>query len=235
MSAMRITELWRYPVKSLAGERLAAVEVDARGLKGDRLWALVDPDGGIASGKTTRRFRKVPGLLHHRSHLDGDRPVVTLADGRVAHADTPELDQLLAEITPPGWRLQREGRTPHFDAAAVHIVTTATLATLSEMVREPVPLRRLRPNLLLRIDNAGAGYPEDRWVGRTLHVGTVTLRITERCERCVMVGHAQRKLQARPTLLKTIGQVNEACAGVYAEVITPGQLTKGDTATLDDD
>jgi uncharacterized protein YcbX len=48
---MRLVELWRYPVKSLAGERVIAAAVDARGIEGDRLWALVDPKGGIGSAR----------------------------------------------------------------------------------------------------------------------------------------------------------------------------------------
>lgn len=233
LSAMRLAELWRYPVKSLAGERLAAVQVDERGLAGDRQWALVGPDGGIASGKATRRFRKVPGLLHHRSHLDGNRPVITLAEGRAASAGTPELEELVAEITAPGWRLLRESRTPHQDAGPVHLVTTATLATLSAAAGDHVPLQRLRPNLLLELDD-DAPFPEDDWPGRTLRVGSVVLRVVARCERCVMVGHAQAELEAEPALLKTIGRVNEACAGVYAEVLEPGQLSEDDAVTFDD-
>jgi uncharacterized protein YcbX len=228
---VRLVELWRYPVKSLAGERLAAVDVDVRGLEGDRLWALVDREGGIASGKTTRRFRKLPGMLHHRSHLEDGQAVVTLADGRSARADSPELDRLVAEIAPPGWSLQRESRTPHFDAGPVHVVTTTTLATLSDVAGEPVPVERLRPNLLLQADDSSR-FPEDDWVGRTLRLGDVELRVVERTERCVMVGHSQTSLEARPTLLQTIGRSNRACAGVYAEVIVPGRLNVGDRAHL---
>jgi uncharacterized protein YcbX len=228
---VRLVELWRYPVKSLAGERLIAVAVDARGIEGDRAWALVDPDGCIASGKTTRRFRAVRGLMQHRSHLDHRQPVITLADGRSARADTPELGALVAAIAPPGWSLQREDRTPYFDAGAVHLVTTAALATLSRLAGDHVPVPRLRPNLVLDVGHA-APFPEDAWLGRTLAIGTVKLRIMERTERCVMVGHAQAALDARPKLLKAIGRANNACAGVYAEVLVPGTVTEGDIANL---
>lgn len=228
---MRLAELWRYPVKSLAGERLRRVTVNPRGLEGDRRWALVDPDGGIASGKTTRRFRRVPGLLQHRSHLDGREPVVTLADGRSARAGSAELDALMAEIAPPGWLLQREDRTPHLDAGPVHLVTTATLATLGRVAGERIPVERLRPNLLLEVDHT-APFPEDEWLGRTILLGAVELRILDRTERCAMVGHAQSSLGTHPTLLKTIGRINRACAGVYAEATVPGVLNEGDIARL---
>jgi uncharacterized protein len=228
---VRLAELWRYPVKSLAGERLHRVTANRRGLDGDRLWALVDPDGGIASGKTTRRFRRVPGLLHHRSHLDGGEPVVTLADGRSARAGSAELDALVAEIAPPGWSLQREDRTPHLDAGPVHLITTATLSSLSEAAGETIPVERLRPNLLLEVDHT-APFPEDEWLGRTMLIGGVELRILDRTARCAMVGHAQSVLEGHPTLLKIIGRINRACAGVYAEATIPGVLNEGDIARL---
>jgi uncharacterized protein YcbX len=228
---VRVAELWRYPVKSFAGERLDGVTVDGRGVDGDRLWALVDPVGAIASGKTTRRFRKVAGLLRHRSTLDGGAPVITLADGRSARAGTPELDALVAEIAPAGWALRREAAVPHFDAAPIHVVTSRTLATLGAAVGERVPVERLRPNVLLDVDDA-APFPEDAWLGRTLHIGGVELRIAERCERCVMVTQAQAQIPRRPRLLQTIGRVNRACAGVYAEVVAPGEMREGDAVRL---
>jgi MOSC domain-containing protein len=230
-SPIRVEQLWRYPVKSLAGERLPALELDARGPRFDRGWALVSPEGFLASGKDSRRFRRVPGLLHHRSAMDGDLPVVTLADGRAARAGTPELDALLAYVAPPGWVLRREAEVPHHDAAPVHLVTSATLAALSAAAGEPVAAARLRPNLLLAA--GGARFAEEAWVGRTLRVGEVVLRIREPTERCVMVGHAQGALEARPRLLRTIGRVNRACAGVYADVVTAGRVAEGDVAELD--
>jgi uncharacterized protein YcbX len=231
VTRVRLAELWRYPVKSLAGERLRTVAVNPRGLEGDRLWALVDAGGGIASGKTTRRFRRVPGLLHHRSHLDGGEPVVTLADGRSARAGSAELDALVSEIAPPGWSLQREDRTPHLDAGPMHLVTTATLRTLSKVAGAPITVERLRPNLLLEVDHS-APFPEDGWVGRRMLLGAVELRILDRTERCAMVGHTQSVLEANPTLLKTIGRINRACAGVYAEATVPGVLNEGDIARI---
>lgn len=224
---MRVAAIWRYPVKSLAGERSLVVRVDARGLEGDRQWALVSPEGGIASGKRTRRFRKVPGLLCHHSRLERGLPVITLADGREARADEPLAAELVAEIAPPGWRLQRETSTPHFDAGAVHVLTTRTLATVSDAFGESVSIRRMRPNLLVDVDD-GEPFPEDGWLGRTLAIGSVQLRIVGRTERCVMVGHRQAGLDPRPRLLQTIGRVNGVCAGVYGEVVTPGDMREGD-------
>lgn len=94
-----------------------------------------------------------------------------------------------------------------------------------------MPVQRLRPNLRLDFGD-GSPFPEDDWLGRTLRIGTVELRIVDRCERCVMVGHPQAELESQPRILKTIGRVNAACAGVYAQVITPGDLRQGDAVLL---
>jgi uncharacterized protein YcbX len=228
---MRVAALWRYPVKSLAGEACDELRVDGRGVEHDRAWAVVDPEGGIASGKTTRRFRKVPGLLRHRSRLEGGGPVVELADGRVACPGTDTGDALLAGIVPPGWTLRPERATPHFDAGAVHLVTTATLAALGAASGAPVEPERLRPNLLIDT-GADGGLLEDGWLGRTLAIGDVALRVVTRTERCVMVGHAQPQLPLRPRLLQSIGRLNDVCAGVYADVVTPGRIRTGDAVLL---
>src|SRR3712207_4329562 len=76
---MRVLELWRYPVKSLQGERLTEVSIDALGIAGDRRWALFDRDTGL--GLTARR---VPELLFGSARLTGDGGVqVVLPDGTV--------------------------------------------------------------------------------------------------------------------------------------------------------
>src|SRR5919112_1855176 len=78
----RVTHLHRYPVKSMGGERPVRVAVDRRGVVGDRLWAVYDPDGRFGSGKTTHRFRRMPRLLELRAAYEGDVPVVTFPHGR---------------------------------------------------------------------------------------------------------------------------------------------------------
>jgi uncharacterized protein YcbX len=228
--AGEVVGLWRYPVKSLTGEPMPELRFDRRGAEFDRLWALVDADGRIASGKPTRRFRKVPGLLRHATQLDGDVPVITLIDGRTARVGTAEAAALIRDIAGPEWSIQRENSVSHFDVGPVHLVTTATLATLSGAAQAPITVERLRPNVLLH--NDAVGFPEDEWLGRTIRLGEVELRFTTRVERCVMVNHAQVDLPARRDVLKTIGRVNDVYAGVYAEVLKPGTIAVGDRAEL---
>lgn len=227
-----VAGLWRYPIKSLDGEVRAELAVEQRGAELDRVWALVDQDGGIASGKPTRRFRKVPGLLRHSSRMDGDTPVIHLADGRRGRVGTAEAERLVREIAGAGWSIQREESVSHFDVAPLHIITTATLATLSAAAAAPLAVERFRPNILLETE--AAGFPEEEWIGRTLRVGEAALRVVGRVERCVMVNHARATLPARSDVLKTIGRVNQVCAGVYAEVLVPGTIRVGARATLAD-
>jgi len=86
-----VAELWRYPVKSLGGERLACATLEPRGLTGDRLWAVRGEDGRIGSGKTTRRFRRMPHLLSLTARTDTDGVVwIGFPDGRRGRADDPE-------------------------------------------------------------------------------------------------------------------------------------------------
>lgn len=227
-----VAGLWRYPVKSLRGQRADALALDARGVIGDRLWALVDADGMQASGKPSRRFRRVRGLMHHAARYDGDVPVLELADGREVRGDGPEVADAVAELAGPGWRLAREHGTPHHDAAGVHVVTTATLRALEAVAGGPVEVERLRPNVLLDLD--GEAFAEDGWVGATLRLGEARLRLVERTERCVMTTHAQTGLPHRPAVLTALGRHNDACAGIYAEVLTPGAtIRRGDPAELE--
>lgn len=226
----RVGGLWRYPIKSLDGERLAALTFDSRGVERDREWALVNAEGGIASGKRTRRFRKVTGLLRHAGHLDGEVPVITLEDGRAAPVDSDEAARLVEEIAGPGWSMRREAAVPHFDAGSVHLVTSATLATLSAAARWPVSVERLRPNVLIEFD--GEGFPEDGWIECTLELGSARLRVTKRVVRCVMLNHPRPNLRARRDVLKLVGRLNRACAGVYADVLEPGEVRVGDPVSL---
>jgi uncharacterized protein YcbX len=222
-----VTELRRYPVKSLQGEQLQRMEVTARGAVGDRLWALVDEDGKLASGKDSSRFRKVAGLLEHSSRLDGDVPVIEPTSGAPVRGDDPALAAVVQFIAGPGWRLAREDGAPHHDASPIHLVTSATLARLTEVVGFEVPSRRLRPNIVVEVPDP-AGFAEDAWVGGELLIGGARLRVTERCERCVMVNHAQPGgVEHRPQVLKQIGRYNDACAGVYADVVEAGTVELG--------
>ncbi|WP_336922347.1 MOSC domain-containing protein [Aquipuribacter sp. SD81] len=231
-----VAALWRYPVKSTsAGEHVTRVHVSARGLDGDRLWAVRDGDGDgrLGSGKTTRRFRRTEGLLALVSSYDGDVPVLRFPDGRRLRGDDPAVHAALSAYAGRDVRLAVEDDVPHADEGPVHLVTTSTLRHLDAAHGAPVDARHLRPNLLL--DTPGSGLVEPGWVGRRLAVGVdLVVQVREPMPRCVMVTSAQDRLDADPDLLRTVTDVADGEAGVVLDVVTPGEVAVGDEVRLAD-
>lgn len=226
-----VCALWRYPIKSMGGERLEIANLDHRGVVGDRLYAVITPDGKLGSGKNTRRFGRIDGLLGCAAHLDdGGIPMVALPDGKCVRADDPTAADVLGNFLGTRVSLAREGDTSHFDAAPIHLVTTSSLAWLRQARPEtPIDERRLRPNIVL---DTGELPPhiEEQWIGRTLAVGSARLRIRERTERCVMVTATQPDLPADPAILRTLVTENAGCIGVYADIVTAGTIHLSDPA-----
>jgi hypothetical protein len=227
-----VQELWRYPVKSMRGERCERVWLDQRGVLGDRLYAVRDEAGKFGSGKTTRRFRRIDGLLRFRAVYDGEIPLLTFADGATQRGDDPAIHAALSAHLGMSVTLSREAEISHFDAGPLHLLTTASMRTLgATLTAGALDGRRFRPNIL--VETAASGFPEDAWQGQVLAVGTtVRLRVVERTERCVMVGLAQDGLPDDARILRAVARVNAARLGVYADVLTPGVIRIGDRIRL---
>lgn len=233
MSVGTLTRLLRYPVKSLLGESLSSCEVERRGLVGDRSWAVRDERGKLGSGKSSRRFTKMEGLLGVRSALpDGrDVPVVTTAGGLALDADDPQLAEELGRLVGRPVDLGREQDVPHHDDGPVHLLTTASLRWLAGALGHEVPFARFRPNLV--VDTPGLeGTPEQDWVGREVRVGEVVLRVVQPMPRCVMTTMAQADVEADPLVLRTLTERAGADFGVLLEVVAPGRVSVGDEVRL---
>lgn len=233
---MQIARLFRHPVKSVGGQEVDAVDVDARGVVGDRLWAVYTEDGGIGSGKNSTRFRKVDGLLHWASEAtDTGVPVLVAPDGRSFPADSADATAALADAFGRDLAPRRERDVPHFDDSALHVVTTASLRAVAAQAGGEVDVRRLRANVLVDTGDA-EGWLEDDWLGRELVLGDevdgVVLRVTEPMPRCVMVDASHRDVEGGPKILKALGRVHDVELGVQAEVVRPGRLTVGAAVTL---
>lgn len=228
-----VIELRRYPVKSLAGEILSAADVDGRGLDGDRRWAVTDADGKLGSGKSTRRFRRMDGLLQLTATYDRQlTPIIGFPDGRRIGGDDPSVHEALSDHVGRPVRLLAEDAASHFDEGPLHLVTTASLSALADGHGAPVSTARLRPNLLVDLGSA-TGFVEDGWTGRRLAVGPdLVLRVREPMPRCVMVDLAQHDLPPAPGLLDTIGRHNRACVGVVVDVLQAGAMRLGDPVQL---
>lgn len=241
-----VASLWRYPVKSMRGEHCDRLWLDQRGVIGDRLYAVRDEVGKFGSGKTTRRFRRIDGLLRFRAVYDrdsnGDPPLLTFPDGTKQRGDDPAIHAALSGHLGLPVTLSREADISHFDAGPLHLLTTASLRTLrasgssflagkEDRTAAALDGRRFRPNIL--IESGADGFPEEAWQGQEIAVGSdVHLRVMGRTERCVMVSLAQDELPADARILRAVARVNAACLGVYAEVLTPGAIRLGDSIRL---
>jgi len=229
------TLLYRYPVKSVLGERLEAVAVERRGVEGDRKWAVYTPDGRIGSGKNSQRFRRVDGLLRLRATLDGDVPRLHLPGGRTVRVDDPGAAGLLTALLGRPLELRPETTVPHHDDSPLHLVTTTGLATLGRTLGHDVDVARFRPNVV--VDTLGAGpadgYPDDGWISHELALGDeVVLGIEAAMPRCVMVTAEQGDLPPDPAVLTTLGRVHDVDFGVQASVVRGGTVREGDEVRL---
>jgi uncharacterized protein YcbX len=237
---MRVAELWRYPVKSLQGERLDSAELTAEGLEGDRHYAIYDI--GTGYGLTGRRH---PELLFAAARLlDGGAVEITLPDGAIA-ADDSDLSAWLGRpvaLVPAEDRAERRYENPadfehepesvwnpfvgadgafHDNAAArVSLVSTGTIGSWDR--------RRFRPNVLLEGEGED-GEGEDGLVGSSVALGGARLDVGMRIERCVMTTRPQPGgIERDLDVLRTIARERDACLSVGALVTQPGTVRVGD-------
>jgi uncharacterized protein YcbX len=227
-----VQQLWRYPVKSLLGERCATLDFGKNGVSGDRIYAIRDADGKFGSGKNTRRMRKIDGLFKLRAVFDDNQVTVHLPGGRSMAANDASISGILSSELGLPVTLADCTETPLVDVASVHLLTTAALAWLKTALPEShIDERRFRPNVLIETpDNAPL---EHTWVDRTIQIGdTATLRIIDRTERCGMVALAQSELPDDPRALRHITEYAGLEFGVYADVIVPGRVQRGDAVSL---
>jgi hypothetical protein len=232
---VRVLELWRYPVKSLQGERLDAADVGTQGITGDRQWALFDRSTGY--GLTARR---VPDLLFASGRLRADGGVeVVLPDGTVTTDDGALSDWLGRPVTLRAAEAERGPR--HYenpdDAEAVWDAFEGASGAFHDSSRTRVSLvstgtlgswdrRRFRANVLL--DGSG----EDDLVGSTVRLGTAVLDVLKQVDRCVMVTRPQPGGIARDNgVLKTIHRERGSTLAIGALVPVPGRVAVGDELT----
>ncbi|MCQ1994478.1 MOSC domain-containing protein [Arthrobacter sp. zg-Y1171] len=228
-----VQALYRYPVKSTAGQALRASTVTDRGLQHDRRWAVYTDDGGIASGKRTRRFRPVPGLMQWSSRIEDSEtaPLLLSPEGRQYRVDDPGASRALSAAFGRELTLRPETAVRHHDETPLHLVTTSSLAAL-EGLAGAVDERRFRANIVIDTGSRPA-FCEDGWVGAELVLGgEVILRLGEGMPRCVMIDQAQAGVPAERKALKLLGAHHSAEFGLQAHAVQTGKLRVGDVVTL---
>jgi hypothetical protein len=228
----RVVGLWRYPVKSMAGEELAEAEVSWHGLAGDRRWAFIR-DGVVQSGFPWLTLRQRADLGRYRpSLLEPDRPdrsptAVRTPAGSIFDVADPQLAAELGE----GVRVIRQDRGV-FDTLPLSLVTTRTIARLGEVVGARLDVRRFRPNLLVEADGEEP-FAEDSWVGSVLRVGGLRLRVDKRDGRCVVITLDPETTVRAPEILRAVVRDRQGCLGVYGSIVEPGRIAVGDAVVVD--
>ncbi|WP_225730211.1 MULTISPECIES: MOSC domain-containing protein [unclassified Nocardia] len=226
-----VARLTRFPVKSTAGEHITSTLVDARGLVHDRGWAAYTADGGIASGKTTRRFRRVDGMMLWRSTISADDVLLHAPDGTGYSVLDPAASAALSSALGQPLELRPETNIAHHDASGVHLLTTSSLRAAADIGDAEPDHRRFRANIV--IDTDGTGFVEDGWVGAVLAIGSeVTIRVGAGMQRCVMIDRPQADVTPKAPLLRALGRYHDTAFGAEAEVLTPGRIAEGDPVRL---
>ncbi|MGA8922146.1 MAG: MOSC domain-containing protein [Candidatus Dormiibacterota bacterium] len=216
-----IEEIWRYPVKSMAGESLQSCLAGEKGLEGDRRLALVDGTPNRAGKLLT--IRQHEALMTYRARLAGDGVEVLTPGGETRTLD----DRLAAELAAESGRpLQlRDLAGANFDDSPVLIVNLASVRAFAAEAGQPVDHRRFRANVYV---DGLAPEQELEWLGRRIEAGAAELEAVARCERCVVITRDPDTTVASPELLRLLTETHETCMGVYCRVTRPGRLAVGD-------
>jgi uncharacterized protein YcbX len=212
---MIVAELWRYPVKSMAGERLLQVELLPDGIRGDRQVQAYDASGRMVTARTH------PGLLGHRAALGPDgEPCV---DGR--RWDAPEVGRLVEAAAGAGVRLARGGADARFDVLPLLVATDGAIQAFGH------DGRRLRPNLVI---GGVEGLAEREWEGRRLRAGDCLIAVQELRQRCVMTTFDPDTLEQDVGVLRRIAREFGGALALDCAVLRGGLLSVGDRVELSD-
>jgi uncharacterized protein len=228
-----VEALFRYPVKSMAGELLEVADMGWHGLDGDRRLAFrrVADRGGFPWLTAT----KLPELILFAPQRRG--PAV---DGNLpTHIRTPEGEELALFSQELAADVGRRHGSPvemtHlnrgiFDEASVSVITCATVGEIGRLAAQPPDVRRFRPNILIA-SLKSVPFEEDEWVGGVLSFGNTneaaTIGITNYDERCSMVNFDPDSARPTPDVLKAIVRERDNKVGVYATVTRRGRFRVG--------
>lgn len=216
-----VREIWRYPVKSMAGERLERCTVTEHGLEGDRDWAFID--GTEPRVGKFFNIKQNSGLMRYRAHLSEGKLQVAAPDGGQSG-----LDSALRTLLGGTDRVVNVRHQPgaNYDDAHVLIVNLASVAAFGLEAGMQVDHRRFRANLY--VDGI---EPEEevRWLGRRIRAGDAELEVVERCVRCVVITHDPDTIETTPSLLELLVERHDKCMGVYCQVVRPGVVALGDS------
>jgi uncharacterized protein YcbX len=233
-----VEAIFRYPVKSMGGERLEEANLGWYGLKGDRRLAFRRMDD--RSGMPWLTASKLPDLLLFAPHrredgAQGDLPT---------HIRTPDGEELpvfgedlAAEVgrrygAPVQMMQLRNGI---FDEASISVIASDTMCEIGRLAGRSLDIRRFRPNVVVRLLRS-VPFQEDEWLGGVLSFGegddAPAINVTMRDERCSMVNLDPDSASPAPEVMKAVVRANQNNAGIYGAVTRIGRLAVGQTILL---
>lgn len=210
---MHVAELWVYPVKSFAGQRLERTTFTADGVPGDRRLQVRDGADRLVTARTRHR------LLGLSATLGGDGEV--RVDGVPWHE--PAAAAAVRAAAGDDTRLVEVGGPDRFDDTPLLIATDGAIAALG------VDGRRLRPNLVV---GGVEGLAERSWPGRRLRVGSAVLEMEKLCKRCVVTTIDPDTLAVSPGVLRRINDDFGSRFALNCRIAEPGAVAVGDPVEL---
>lgn len=210
--SLYVAGLWRYPVKTLAGERLPMTTLTMDGLPFDRIVQVHGPEGV----RTSRRHSKLLGL---RGTLGEDgRPLIN------GHPwDSADALALVKRAAGADAWLESYAGPERFDVLPLLVATDGAVEAFGR------DIRRLRPNILI---GGVEGMGETEWPGADLHIGDAIVRLDSLRGRCPMTTVDPDTLERDPEVLRDIGRRFGGRLALNAEVVRAGDVRVGDTVTL---
>jgi uncharacterized protein YcbX len=212
---MFVKELWRYPVKSMAGERLTQAEVGELGITGDRT-ILVHGDGNLITSRTHHRLLGLKGTT--------DSSGVPLISGH--KWDSPEALHLVKEAAGPDAELIQYSGAERFDVLPLLVATDGAINHMG------FDGRRLRPNIII---GGVEGLKEREWPGRRLQIGSAIIHAAHLRGRCIMTTFDPDTLQQDRNVLKSIVRELGGKMALNCAVLQGGPIREGDPVDLLED
>lgn len=244
---MQVVEIWRYPVKSMVGERVDQATVGPGGIEGDRRWAVVDADTGVSLSA-----KRYADLLRCQARTGDDGVLITIPGHDEYPAGSTELAHRLSELlgrkvitcsADAVKTIQHEFPTAvtegagkpflyepeteaFFDCAPLQLLTAGTLAELQRLLPDSViHAARFRPNFL--VETMEPGFVEQNWVNKEVTLGPVKCQVYDDTRRCIMVALAQGDIPRDTGVIRAILKNNEGRAGVALRTQDTGIVQSG--------
>ncbi len=210
---MNVAELWRYPVKTMAGERLMQARCGSLGIEGDRIVHVEDAYGRVITSRSHPRF------LSHKGTLGPDGE--PLVDGRPWKSPAVSAD--VTALVGPGAKLVLYNGSDRFDVLPLLVATDGAIIAFGH---DP---RRLRPNIVI---GGVDGLAERDWPGGCLQIGKVRIGIQDLRLRCVMTSYDPDTIAQDKEITRGIYRRFEGKLALNCFVIEGDEINVGDEVEL---